>query len=1072
MFKSARWRIDRNSNRIKSVFRLHFRVTQVPVLVGDALLVSVIPKDVGKPTTRLEKAAVKDGNCCWENPVYETVRFLRDPKSGKLNETVYYFLVSTGNQKSNVVGEVLIDFSEYAESIKPSHVSLPFKNSLCAAVLHVTIQRMQEHAEVRGAIQCEDVNVKLDENCQKTRLGDVEFDEKTISNSLLDTPLPRTASENVEWNGNQRVSSGSDLLSSSECSSELNTPRELALSIHQGHTTLKSSPSCDSLTRKQTTTTFSLPNQELQQQLWEWSVGFDGLSAADSTINSLDNLQKQRSLSSADVEIEKLKTELLSLARQAEFSGLELQTLRKQIVKESKRGNELTRELINLTEERDALKAECANLKAAQKRLDEAKVKNRGVRDPLVLIEELRQELQYEKDLNANLKVQLQKTQDSNTELILAVQDLDEMLERKNEDTPDMPNKEPSYENAVEAPKSTCKYYIQEDNDQKALEDMVNRHDDVEDASLFEQKGIDLYHELDLCRRERDEMEMQMDQLALDYEILTQENHDLAYKLEQSQLQEQLKMQYECSYTSINELESQIEGLENELRKQEKKYSDSSTKISDLQAEVIFLEEELEKQAQEFEADLEAVTRAKIEQEQRAILAENSLRATKYKNANTAERLHEDFKRLSLQMASTFDANEKLAMKSINEAAELRLERNRLEILLRKATEELLSVKKDYEAKLDGVSNEAKLSMHRINEMIMEVEDKTIRLEAQDARKREMPRDLSQEMLRLIAEIQRLTEANDIISKERDLLKAELEKANLSTDEAEMLLIGRNVELSELEDEIALISEKADKSAEELAITRSVLKEKEAVLENLVLELEHLKAHHGILKQTYLEDESENIQFRNQVLQPKRDIKKEDTLSTNVKNLKEMNGSETSGNNIIICEAHLEAAYLTEKIRQLEGQTKLNGISIETKTNSFLEKEKDLMDKIKELESRAEEPSQNSCLSDFQYQKVGRDALNIGKVYQVEWVEQGTRKATSNSSCDGTKLSVSTSDQSNPNAMMSEMEKLKERNLSMEIELKELQGRYSEISLKFAEVEGERQKLVMSLRCLKNSRKN
>ena len=42
----------------------------------------------------------------------------------------------------------------------------------------------------------------------------------------------------------------------------------------------------------------------------------------------------------------------------------------------------------------------------------------------------------------------------------------------------------------------------------------------------------------------------------------------------------------------------------------------------------------------------------------------------------------------------------------------------------------------------------------------------------------------------------------------------------------------------------------------------------------------------------------------------------------------------------------------------------------------------------------------------------------------------------------------------------------------MEIELKEMEERYSEISVKFAEVEGERQKLVMTIRNLKNAKKN
>lgn len=61
----------------------------------DALTVSLIPGDVGKPTLKLDKATVRDGSCRWENPIYETVRFLRDPRTGKINEKIYSFIVST-----------------------------------------------------------------------------------------------------------------------------------------------------------------------------------------------------------------------------------------------------------------------------------------------------------------------------------------------------------------------------------------------------------------------------------------------------------------------------------------------------------------------------------------------------------------------------------------------------------------------------------------------------------------------------------------------------------------------------------------------------------------------------------------------------------------------------------------------------------------------------------------------------------------------------------------------------------------------------------------------------------------
>jgi predicted nucleic acid-binding Zn-ribbon protein len=56
--------------------------------------------------------------------------------------------------------------------------------------------------------------------------------------------------------------------------------------------------------------------------------------------------------------------------------------------------------------------------------------------------------------------------------------------------------------------------------------------------------------------------------------------------------------------------------------------------------------------------------------------------------------------------------------------------------------------------------------------------------------------------------------------------------------------------------------------------------------------------------------------------------------------------------------------------------------------------------------------------------------------------------------------------------LIAEFASLKERNKSMESELKEMQERYSEISLKFAEVEGERQQLVMTVRNLKNAKKS
>ena len=56
--------------------------------------------------------------------------------------------------------------------------------------------------------------------------------------------------------------------------------------------------------------------------------------------------------------------------------------------------------------------------------------------DPWSMLEETNQELDHKKNINANLHLQLQKTHEANSELILVVRDLEELLEQKNDEMP------------------------------------------------------------------------------------------------------------------------------------------------------------------------------------------------------------------------------------------------------------------------------------------------------------------------------------------------------------------------------------------------------------------------------------------------------------------------------------------------------------------------------------------------------------------------------------------------------------------------------------------------------------
>ncbi|CAH1453669.1 unnamed protein product [Lactuca virosa] len=623
MFKSARWKSEKN--KIKGVFKLQFHATQLTQLEGDSLMISVVPADVGKATSRLEKSKVQDGNCYWEKPLYETVKFSHDTKTGKIHEKIYYFIVAKDSSRFGGVGEVSIDF---------------------ATILHVSVQRVQGSFD-REIDRSESAN-NHDQSLMR-RFSNGSFEGSIRSNPTED----------------QMASNESDInFSRSSSNSTLNTP--------QKQEPKKIKPTRESSIKE---------DKSLQ---WDWLNGSNPkLSTDDSSTSTLGETSEE---SSSDVISQKLKAEVVALTRQNDVSELELQTLRKQIMKEIKKGNELSREVAQLKEERNVY----------QNRTEEVKVKVKD--DPWALLDELQKELNREKDLTSNLQLQLQKMEESN-KLVLPLEKSKSKSKSETDDEDD-------------------------DEAQRVLEEIVKDHSGIKETYLLEQKIIDLYGEIELYKRDKDELEMQMEQIALDYEILKQENHDISYKLERSQLEEQLKIQYECTpYSSVNELESKIESLENELKSKSKELSNSNLVIKDLETHVKNLEEELVNQEHRFDGNLEELTRGKIENEKRAIRAEENLRKMRLQNVNLASRLQEELRRLSQKMASAFEVNEKAAMKAMEEADKLRVEKRVLEDMFVKVKIDLWNFCDCFEEKIIGFLEEMSLKLKQLEKMKDQIEN-------------------------------------------------------------------------------------------------------------------------------------------------------------------------------------------------------------------------------------------------------------------------------------------------------------------------------------------------------------
>ncbi|XP_009619461.1 uncharacterized protein [Nicotiana tomentosiformis] len=1069
MFKSARWRSEKN--KIKVVFKLQFHATQV---AGDALMISVVPADVGKPTLKLEKAIVRDGSCYWDKAVFETVKLIQEPKSGKIHEKIYYFILGTGSSKAGVVGEASIDFSNHAEASKISSVALPLKNSKSGAVLHVSIQRIQDSADQSVVEEIENAKPDSDDRILRMQPRNDDVEASLNGNSTEDGLINKPILHDGVLNGNRRVSGESDItMSSSGSSSGLDTPRQIKTRTnisHQDHMNFPSSPNLALVPRNPSVDVSTTVYEENQQLDWLGGSALE-VSTDGSSSTPREALQRLASQEVSDIVVATLQSELAAFARQVEVSDLELQTLRKQIVKECKRGQDLSKEVASLKKERDAFKEECDKLKTSQRRLDEAKSKDkllyeRG--DLQTLVSELRQELSYQKDLNANLEIQLQKTQESNSELILAVRDLDEMLEQKNKENVSLSNKSTTSFDAERFPDVISKHEMtdEDDEEQKALEQLVREHSDVKDTYMLEQKVTNLHGEIEIYKRERDDLEMQMEQLALDNEILKQENHDMLYKLEQSELQEQLKMQYECatSYATVSELEAQIVSLENELKNQSKEFSDSLATISELEAQVSNLEQELEQQAQGFEADLDTLSRDKIEQEQRAIRAEEALRKTRRQNVITAERLQEELKGLSMQMECSLKASETLATKALNEANELCLQKMLLEKMLQKSFEELQSIKEHYEAKVFELSSQVNNMSDQMEKLQSEIEEKSVLLGKQEVLAKETEQHLSQKIISLKEEIENLLTENIILSQHeehKNTLANELEKTRKSIEDMQLVIEQGHSERRELETRLALVEREAMDTVKELNSTRSLIDEKDTLVAELHLEVDILICECKEMKSSLFEDELEKEILRKQVSRLKDDlIEKENALNSLDEKLEDAND---------------RFASLKEIIKLLEGQIKLKENALDSLSNSFTEKEKDLQDKIEELERRLEELRHSTeRLGEQKSQKVVTEDLNLAITTCTE--DENTCQTSSTESsniCSSDKeMENAASNTGNLEVLSKEMELLRERNKLMEVELKEMQGRYSEISLKFAEVEGERQKLVMRMRNIKSAKKS
>ncbi|XP_020239866.2 early endosome antigen 1 isoform X2 [Cajanus cajan] len=884
MFKSRS-----KKNKIKAVFKLQFQATQVPKMKKSTVMIALVPDDVGKPKVKLEKVSVQDGTCLWEKPIFESVKLVRDTKSGKLQEKIYHFVVSTGSSKSGFLGESSIDLADFAAETEPLTVSLPLKFANSGAILHVTIQNVEG----------------------------VHIDQR-----------------NEEDNGNGSLRHQLSICSADEGSHNVHDFPKLLPTLRQN----------------------SMPSGTIEAIATKVHMHWGSMgSASDRSLgnywtNSLeDTLPRERLQEPSDNVTENLKSEIASLKRKVEASELELQSLQKLMEKECSRGQSMSRQIISLREERNMIKTKYEQLLSQQNVNDKTKTSKalqNEIEDARLKLEAIKEELVHEKEFSSNIQLQLQKTQNSNSELLLAVRELEAMLEQKNKELLD------------------------------------NKEHDATELGTLKQKIADQNGQLDIYYKQREELNDHIKELNFECELLKKENLNMSLRLKHGEAQHiVLQNKHSASLATIEQLESEVQRLEEKIKKQAYDFSDSLLYINELENRV----GDLEKQAEKIEEDFHAMKCAKLEQEARAIQAEETLIKTRHDNGLTCQHFQDEYRSLSVEMTLKVEENEKKTMEAYAEADELRKQKKHTEEMLQKCNQELGLITNQNELKLQQLLNQIDSKEKTIEMMSEKLEAKSKQLE-----------DVQWHMV----------EKDEALAKQIQFLRIEIRK-----------LIAEELTLSKAEPVEYMTTMLTQENNDE-----------EIRLGTLMSEVEIFKTQHNGLKHNLHMEQAEKENMKKKISHLEGELqKKQEELSAVEKRMNNSKGLATASN---MDSWHYESAA--------------------SETQKGMDDANTPVDKSVIGRTMCNSDENKACLA-AHTSVVQTCSENEAILFNYDHANEEMSRELLTSQADLNEVTI-----------------LKERNEYMGTQLKEMEERYSEISLKFAEVEGERQQLVMALRNLRN----
>lgn len=428
---------------LKSGDKLLFKFSSLQALqvpMGwDKLTLSLICVESDKTVTKTGRASVWNGNCRWTETLSESIWLSQGDSSKELQQCLYKLLVSKGSTRSSILGEVTVNLSNYLSSEASHPVALPLIKCDHGTLLQVAIQCVTPRANLRWRESNSfggDVNSDysdLDSISEAADTTNTTNVGSSTTNSIPDTSHARGL-------GSRETSSSTVRSHHSFDSMDDSFGRESSISnLSEVAVDLVGKPEP---VVSQSSTLYSSVNayESPKSSRSPFSPG-SGKNSLNRRQDSGVRASPLRSFGSSefvlDEEItpEELRAEVRTWERNARKLKVDLDLSRNETINQTKNLENVTMELSALQTECKGLRDEIKHLKvllgeSAGKQRDAASLKVQ-VQDKKDIQAELEEEIRFQKDLNNTLALQLDKTQESNVELVSVLQELEETIEKQ-----------------------------------------------------------------------------------------------------------------------------------------------------------------------------------------------------------------------------------------------------------------------------------------------------------------------------------------------------------------------------------------------------------------------------------------------------------------------------------------------------------------------------------------------------------------------------------------------------------------------------------------------------------------